>query len=202
MPQPLSKVAPNANIMIGNVGDYPMQRHPELALLVAEVIASWANVESFLLNLFIELMGGPKGKAATVFVSLDSRSARTAAIQAVARSLPEKHKKLLDAILAVTKSNAKSRDKIAHHIWGDSPNIPNALLLHNPKDSIDQLARTNIFVYRENDFKQIIKANERLAGFGQSLEFILIDHPANRDGKLYDQLCAEPEIRDKVSHQA
>ena len=59
MPQPISKVAPNANIMIGNVGDYPMQRHPELALLVAEVIVSWANVESFLLNLFIELMGGP-----------------------------------------------------------------------------------------------------------------------------------------------
>ena len=199
MPQPLSSVALNASILLGNVGDYPLQRHPELAMLVAEVIVSWGNVESFLLNLFIELMGGPKEKAATVFLSLESRSARAAAIRSVAELLPDDQKNLLFAILAIAKSNGKSRDKIAHHTWGNSPDIPDALLLFNPKDGLGpHFDNSNIFVYRKEDFTKIIKANERLAGFGQLLKFTLNDHVANKDGKLCDELCKEPEIAEQL----
>lgn len=60
MPQPLSAVSSNCSILLGNVGDYPLKRHPDLAVLVAEIIVSWGNVESFMLSLFVDLMGGPK----------------------------------------------------------------------------------------------------------------------------------------------
>jgi hypothetical protein len=203
MPQPLSRVLPRPSVRLGNVGDYPLQRHPDLAHLVAEVIVSWGNVESFMLRLFIDLMGGPKDRAAAVFLALEIQSAKNVAINAVASRLPQDQQSLLRAILALIRTNQKSRDKIAHWTWGDSPQIPDALLLANPKDQIDTgLNYDEIFIYKAKDFTDIIRSNERLAGFGLQFRFILMDHPANRGGELFAELCAEPEIQERLSHQA
>jgi hypothetical protein len=204
MPQPLSRVLTNASVRIGNVGDYPLARHPTLALLAAEVIASWSNVEAFMLRLFVQLMGGPADKAATVFLALENHSAKTAAINAVSRTLPDELQKVLNAILAIAKTQQKSRDKIAHWTWGDSPQLPDALLLLDPRTSVveDGLNKDDIFVYREHDFLEVIRANERLAGYGMTFKFILMGHVANRDGRLFAELCAEPEIRERLDRGA
>ena len=203
MPQPLSKVAPNAAYSICNVGDYPLARHPDLALLVAEVISSWSNVEAFHLNLFINLMGGKKDKAAKIFLSLESRSARLSAIRAIAADLPEKHRNLLNAILSISRSYSKARDKIAHHVWGDSHDLPDALLLVDPKYAdFETLDRSKVFVYRKNDFQRIIKDNERLAHFGGLLDFI--SQPVHSAGKdhIYERLSQEPEIAEQLRRQS
>lgn len=205
MPQLFSRIAPNSGFSIGNVGDYPLRRHPELALLVAEVIASWSNVDGFMRQLFIELMGGPADTAATVFVALEIQSAKMAAINAVADlKLSDPHKKLLRAILSLIKTNQKSRDKIAHWTWGDSPDIPDALLLSNPKDSssLAPVSPDKILVYKERDFRDIIAQNERLAGFGRRFQLVISPSgPPGRD-QLFDRLCSEPEIRDRLDRQA
>lgn len=206
MPQPLSKVAPHANVFIGNVGDRPLARHPQLALLTIEAIASWSNVENFMLGLFIQLLGGNESLASDVFLSLEAQSAKTAAIQAAAnfvlKNEPEKIK-ILKAILSMAKTNEKSRNKLAHWVWGDSPDIQDALLLINPKTTtIYDLDRSEIFVYREQDFASIIQANDRLCGFGLSFKFVLMNHVANRDGSLFRELSAEPEIRERLDHPA
>jgi hypothetical protein len=204
MPQPLSRVLPNAGVWIGNVGDYPLARHPGLALLAAEVIASWSNVEAFMLRLFVELMGGSADIAATVFLALENQSAKTAAINAASRRLPEEQRRLLHALLAIAKTQQKSRDKIAHWTWGDSPQLPDALLLLDPRTSVtdDRLSNDDVYVYKERDFVEIIRANERLAGFGMTFKFILMGHVANGDGQLFAQLCDEPEIRERLSREA
>jgi hypothetical protein len=195
-----------AGIRIGNVGDYPLRRHPELAALAAEAIASWTNVESFMLRLFVQLMGGPAETAATVFLALEIQSAKMAAINAVAPSLPEGQRHLLRALMAIAATNQRSRDRLAHWIWGDCIELPQALLLLNPKVAV--LAETgdvdldDVYVYVERDFREIIKANERLAGFGLQFMFILADHPVNQDGQLLRQLCAEPEIRERLRYPA
>lgn len=70
MPQPLSRVTPEAGIVvIGNAGDRVLARHPDLAVLAIEAIASWSNVESFMLGLFVELFGGHNSLATEVFLS-------------------------------------------------------------------------------------------------------------------------------------
>jgi hypothetical protein len=205
MPQPLTRVRPEAGVRIGNVGDAndPLSSHPDLALLAIRAIASWSNVEAFMLQLFVQLMGGPAEKAATVFLALEIQSAKSAAINAVAQSLPEEQQKLLRAVLAIAKTNQRSRDKIAHWQWGDTPALPDALLLLNPKTAVHGVPNhDDVFVYTERDFQDIIRANERLAGFGMSLTFILRGHVANRDGRLFAQLSAEPEIRERLDRPA
>lgn len=205
MPQPLSRVAPNALVSIGNVGSAypsPLAERPELALLAIQVIASWSNVEAFMMRLFVNLMGGSTDLAATVYLSLEIQSAKSAAINAAAAvKLSEQEKALLRAILALVKSHQKSRDKIAHWIWGTAPQLPDALLLANPKDLIEIPPDTDrIFVYRKKDFLDCIAANERLAGYSMNLTFML---SAYADSQMYKELCDElfaiPEIQERAN---
>ncbi|MGU7775529.1 hypothetical protein ACV229_35860 [Burkholderia sp. MR1-5-21] len=136
MPQPLSRVAPEAGIAIGNAGDRPLARHPDLAVLAIEAIASWSNVESFMLGLFVELFGGHNSLATEVFLSLDGQAAKSAAINAAAASVlkdRDAELRVLRAILAIAKTNEKDRNKLAHWTWGDSPHLPDAVLLVDPR---------------------------------------------------------------------
>ena len=207
MPQPLSRIKPGANIAIGNAGTPIFDHNPHLALLAMEGIASWSNVENFLLGLYLELLGGAGERAAIAYLAIETQSAKTQAIRAVAQNvLDGKHFSLLAAVLAVAKTAQKSRDKLAHHIWGYSPDLPDALLLIDPKSMARRQEpremREDVMVYRERDFADIIELNHRICRWGQSIRFILIDHPGNREGRLYDKLCAEPEIREKLDRQA
>lgn len=193
---------PNASVVIGNAGDRPLHRHPELAVLAIEAIASWSNVENFMLNLFIQLFGGNESMSANIYLSLENQSAKNAAINAAAdTALKEKPEELsvFKAIMAISKTNEKSRNKLAHWTWGDSPNIADGVLLIDPRSSIGELDKSEIYVYKAQDFNSIIQANDRLCGFGLRFNFILRDHVANRGGQLLNDLKSEPEIRERLS---
>ncbi|MFC3642503.1 hypothetical protein [Aquibium oceanicum] len=207
MPQPLSRVNPNASVMVGNAGIPVFHHNPSLGLLAMESIATWSNVENFLLGLYLELLGGASDRAAIAYLAIETQSAKTQAIRAVAQSvLNEDHFELLAAILKVAKTAQKSRDKLAHHIWGFSPNLPDALLLVDPRALARRLDPRefgdDVMVYRQPDFMSIIDINNRVCGWGLSLRFIVTGHPANHEGELYAQLCAEPEIRERLDRQA
>lgn len=201
MPQPLSRVLPGASVVIGNAGDRSLLRHPDLAALAMEAIASWSNVENFMLKMFLQLLGGDESVATNIYLALENQAAKTAAINAAAEAvLNEKPNELaiLKAIIAISKTNEKSRNKLAHWTWGDSPNIPDGLLLINPRSSVGNLEYSDIFVYKELDFNSIIEANDKLCGFGLRFKFILSGHVANQDGRLLAELQEEPEIRERL----
>jgi hypothetical protein len=204
--QPLSSVAPNASLTIGHAGgDWVFVKHPELAMFVAQAIASWSNVESFLLNLSVELMGRPKDTATTVYLALDTQGAKAKAVTAVAAvKLPKEQQALLRAILAIARSVQKSRDKIAHGTWGVSPDLPDALLLADPKTLVgdERPDYRDIYVYKKQDFVDIINACDRICGYGLRLAFILKGHVANARGELFRELCAEPEIVERLRRPA
>ena len=204
MPEQLSKVAPNAGVMIGNAGDRPLSRHPDLAILAMEALASWSNVEAFMLSLFVELFGGHGALAAEVFLSMQTQFAKSAAIDtAAANVLKERPEelRLLRAILAIARTSEKARNKLAHWTWGESPEVPDALLLVDPRCTKDRLDRSDIYVYKDRDFQSIIRANDRLCGFGLAFKFILMGHVANDEGRLLNELIAEPEIQERLQHQ-
>jgi len=173
MPQPLSQVQSDAGVRIGNAGDRPFLRHPQLGVLAIEAIASWANVEGFMLRFFVQLFGGSEAVAAAVYLGLTGAGPKKAAVisaaDVVLNGKPDQ-RSLLDAILAVSATNEKARDKLAHWTWGDSPHprLSDALLLVNPINAVQlekQIDKSEIFVYREQDFLDIIRANDRLCGY-------------------------------------
>lgn len=204
MPQPLSRVNPNATIIIANAGHRPLAERPQLAILVGEAINSWSNVESFLLRLFVRLFGGNGAMAAKIYLALEIQSAKTIALLEAVNAVPdEKIQALIKAVIAISKTNQKFRDKLAHHVWGVSPQLPDALLLADPKTFVIEGSNyEDVFVYRANDLQIIIDANDRLCSYGLSLLWILNEHPANIDGQLYDELYKTPEIRERLGRPA
>ena len=204
MPQPLSRVRPNASVTLGNAGDRPLARHPELAVLAIEAIASWSNVESFMLKLFIQLLGGDDSLAASVFLALETQHAKNAAIKAAAETaLAERPQELsvFRAILSIANTNEKERNKLAHWTWGDSPDIPDALLLVSSRTILRDIERSDVYVYKAQDFQAIIEANDRLCGYGSRFKLILAGHVANEDGGLLAELWNEQEITERLARQ-
>jgi hypothetical protein len=201
MPQPLPRVLSTGprTILIGNANVRVTAYNPSLGALAMEAIISWSNVESFMLNTYLRLLGGPTDPAATGYLALEGQSAKTSMIKGIAQThLADNHYKLLSAILAIAKTNEKSRNKLAHWTWGVCLQIPDGFLLVDPKDKIDGLNDETVYVYKEQDFKDIIEANDKLCGYGLSFSFIIGNHPANAGDALYNELCAEPAIRERL----
>jgi hypothetical protein len=142
-------------------------------------------------------MGGSQDLAAVSFLAQETQSAKKAAIDAVAKYvLDEKLFQLLQAILKASKPGQSGRDKLAHWTWGYSPSIPDGFLLADPRKKHTALDKSLIYVYKKQDFFDIIKLNDDLCGFGLSFSDILSGHPANKEDELYHKLCAEPVLRD------
>ena len=195
---------PDAPVVLGNAGHRALSERPHLAVLAMEAIASSSNVDSFLLKLFVKLLGGDTSLATRIYLKLEIRSAKSIAlIEAIDSIEDARYAELARAIVALSKSNQKDRDKLAHHVWGISPRLPDALLLLDPKTMTESaLDRDAIYVYKADDFGDIIAANDRLCGYTLNLLFILSGHGSNRGDALYNQLCKEPEIRERLDRQA
>ncbi|WP_223496354.1 hypothetical protein [Pseudomonas sp. A-RE-26] len=201
MPQPISRLYPDANIHYGNAGDRPLLQRPDLAALAMEAIASWSNVEAFMLRLFVELFGGKESLATEVFLALNGQSAKDSAIRAAAgfslKDRPEVFQ-VLNAILAIAGTNEKHRNKLAHHTWGFSPNIPDGLLLVDPRTSLGKVDKTAIYVWKAADFNSIISENDELCGYGFDLRQILLGHIGNQNGEIVQALLNKPKIRERL----
>lgn len=154
--------------------------------------------------MFVELFGGHSSLAAEVFLSLEGRAAKLAAINAAAASVlkdRDKELRVLRAILAIVKTNEKDRNKLTHWIWGDSPNLPDALLLVDPQTTLGKLDHSGVYVYRAQDFIAITQANDRLCGYGLRFRYVLQNHVANREGRLIAELLSEREIQERIELQ-
>ncbi|TGP17968.1 MULTISPECIES: hypothetical protein [unclassified Mesorhizobium] len=205
MPQPIGKkIGPLAYVIFGSGGEDAITNAPDLAALAMRCIASWTSVDYMLMLVYVRMLGGPEDKASTAYLALETQSAKTSVITAVGRRFLEpKVFRLLTAILAIAKTNQKSRDKLAHHLWGWDNRLPNALLLGDPRDLVTgEGLRDCVFVYEKPDLEGIIAANKRLFHFLSGFHMFLDKHPAYEDGSKFDRLCDEPEIRERLDRLA
>jgi hypothetical protein len=123
-------------------------------------------------------MGGSQHVAARMFLALNTRAPKNAAITAVAKTtLSSWQFEIFEVIANSSKSAQRKRDKLAHWVWGYSNDLPDALLLidpqHLPLDhhpfglgyQLDNLATraSEILVYDEGDFRTIAADLKELA---------------------------------------
>jgi hypothetical protein len=211
MPQPLSHLRKPVGFNLNNVGDYVLRERETLARAAMEGIATFATVESWMLELYLDLAGGNKSVAAEIFLELESRSSRSAALQPLIARLEQRYQELYHAIAKLLKTRALDRDKLAHWVWGISAQLPDALLLADPKalallDPLEpnyrEKLKASIWIYKAKDFTDIIEGNIQLASFGFKFRWIMKNHPKNREDELYHALCAEPVLADILRRRA
>lgn len=130
-PQPLSRVNPKA---VGTFGPECFDLYPELSKLVARAINIGSMIESRWSIILVNLVHADPRTGTAMYQALSSSEARRAALKAAAEVRLSKDDFLLfQAVVKVTTPQRNTRNHFAHHIWGRSPQVKNALLLALPE---------------------------------------------------------------------
>lgn len=130
MPQPLSRVSPNARV------DFSIEflrAQPVLARIICSIISLSARVDFELNLLIVKMLGADARPAIAMFDALNADSTKRAALNAAAGAvLTDPQLEVFEAVIKTATSAQKPRHKIAHWIWGSCSELPTALLLANP----------------------------------------------------------------------
>jgi hypothetical protein len=131
MPQPLNRVISNGEFRpdADVLGD-----KPELAKLVASIFALWGLIEGSLSHLLIRVLGADAEPAIAMFATLTAQHLQMGALKAAARAaLSSDDFDVFCAATSVTDGVQAPRNHLAHWIWGKCDQLPDALLLAEPK---------------------------------------------------------------------
>jgi len=131
MPQLLSNVRRNARVVL-----WPSTEDRVLGLLASHIVALSSQVDHELSLLLVHVLGANATPALAMFDEFDSQKQQMRLLRAAARAeLGDKTKRyrVFDAVLRAVMAAQSDRHKLAHWIWGHSPDIPNVLLLADPK---------------------------------------------------------------------
>lgn len=209
-PQPLLSKCRDATLS----ADYlALRQHPTLAASIAEITATWAQIECNLGVILARMLGAAARASMAMYGALKS-TAQMAALQAAAdATLTPERLELFGVMIAVVKRAAFKRNRVVHWLWGELPQVPNALVLTPPEavlglhtknaeyladfkagrpvpdpSTLAPLDLSKSFVYQEKDFAEIIdeltKVHYLTASF--ALMLVMEDQP---DGVQYQMLC-------------
>jgi hypothetical protein len=209
-PQLLSRVRPQATILVTTKA---LKLRPKLAPFIAEIIGGWASLEvtaSIILGHVLQTDAAP---IAAMLHAINSASARISMMESAgAAKLLDPELELFQAFMKIIRAAARKRNPIAHHIWGYTEELPEALLLIEPEAQLDvsvraqntirgfstethlvlQPDRDRVWVYREGDFTEIIEEQNTISK-NAFLLILYLERASFRD-QIYPQLCAEPLI--------
>jgi len=214
MPQPLSKVHPKATVILGYAEEI---FNPEFTTSIFQVVNTWAVCEHILSHLISRFVKGDFEIVTAMFHALSSSEARRDALFAAAqKALSREDFNLIRATMRAAKPTRDQRNCFVHHIWGYSPEIPDAMVLADPTALSEHILDANrsfleiwrgkpprklvdydhskIFVYRENDFFDAV-ANAKNAYEWFFKLFVVIGAPVPAHDTIRNELLSQPPIR-------
>lgn len=127
MPQPLSRVKPDADIRV-RAAALP----PKFCVYITRTITAWAYNDHLLANMLCGFLNAEYEVVAAMYQSLVSGEARRAALYAAAKAAVPQHLNLIIATIQSTKVSREERNHFAHHIWAISEQLPDAMILVDP----------------------------------------------------------------------
>jgi hypothetical protein len=131
MPQPLNRVIPNGEF---KENASVLSDKPDLAVLVASIFAHWAHIEGALSLLLVRVLGADAEPAIAMFATLTAQHLQMGALEAAAKAaLSADDFDVFLATMSVIDSVQTPRNHLAHWIWGHCDQLPDALLLADPR---------------------------------------------------------------------
>lgn len=166
MPQPLKSVKPGAAIFIANDENWQrtLERRPLIAIRAMQVISAWSLVEYFLLDAYVQLLGGANDLAAAKFVALNSATKKREAIAQLREKVPYQLHQLFDKMLKDVAAAEKFRDKLAHWVWAYSPDLEDHLLTIDPRRFVLEGANpSNTYCINADELDRVRAEYRRIA---------------------------------------
>jgi hypothetical protein len=194
-----------------------IERRPELAPYIAQVIAKWGHIEGNICSILAYLLAAEAAPTMAMLQSVRSSSAQIDMIEAAARTkiTEEAEIEMFQTVMLLGRKGAQRRHQVAHHIWAHSDQLLNALILIDPAahadifvrlqdtstttsaledESIGQPDPRRCFIYRKKEFEEILTHFQAIA---RSTTFLIhyIQPDRRRKQRAYDWLINEPMIQ-------
>jgi len=221
MPQPLSRVVPQASI---DISSGSINRRPELALEALKVIAFWAGIEGDLATILAAMLKSDVATGVAMYEALTGSEGRRAALLAAARqALPEWLYILFEAVQIATKPSRNQRNAFAHGIWATCAELPDAILSLNPSSwtkvmvshrqvrNVDGanvirptfLDQSTVLVYRKGDMARAKSDAVKALGWHEMIYTVIIDDRRGlTQGPVLGLLLQEPQIQQAIAKMA
>jgi hypothetical protein len=213
MPQPLSKVRTSK---FSRWGTIVMRSRPQLALLVVEIVAAWAETEAQLVQLLSTLLKSEKAVGMSMYLNVSGAEARRAMLDGAAeKSLSAEDHALYSKTMKAIRPVRNRRNEFAHGIWGNCDELPEALLwakaearlahdiaihearLAGDNDKVAKLAKSQmpgIMVFRGKDLQRDYKNAFLAIACVMDLNGA-IDHSRKNSAEMRQQLLRSPLLR-------
>jgi hypothetical protein len=213
MPQPLSSVAPDANYRFGVM---TLPDHADLAPYVAQVIHIGTMIEHYSTMMLAGIAHADPEAVLAMHTAVSSASAQRAMLETVAAAKLQKPDNFLfQAVQKAGLPARKIRNDFAHHIWADSREVPNALLLINPKALIEfklpflkpftlgetiyrDIDRSKIMVYREDDLKDAADTVHLAFSYIAGFKMMIDEKKPQARAQMHVALSSVPAIADAL----
>ena len=175
MPQPLSRVRPNADVT-ASIG--ALTNSPQFAMKVMTVIGYWAHIDGDLATIFSAFLKTEIPVGVAMYRALNGGATRRAVFLSAAEAALPRWKFLLTQAVIIANAGARAqRNDFAHHVWGRSDDLPDAMLLMPAEVVVDSnlshrivhevdganviipkgYDASAIMVYRDGDFDRAIE---------------------------------------------
>lgn len=151
MPQPFNKIIADPYIVLD-------EKHwidkPEVTGLVTVIFAISAKIETELGTMLARILGAQALPAIAMHEALNTQSLRRQVLEAAARAgLPETDFEYFLAVIGVLDATQKSRNRLAHWVWGYCKERPELVALADPKMVQETRQRTLAFFENYPDNK-------------------------------------------------
>lgn len=220
-PQLLSRVKPNA---LAVYGAGCLAKRPELSSYVGEVIEIWSYCDATYTSMLTNFLQADFRVAHAMLHALKSADAKRQVIQAAAdETLNDDDLIIFNAVKACTTASRNKRNEFAHCLWGISDDLPDAILLADPKhlttfmvnlaahsaglekdeqQKTQQMMtdeRSKIYVYRENDLiREVNEAQWARAQINLLSIFLSWTEDEGR-AQARAELLREPRVQESVA---
>ncbi|TIW28763.1 MAG: hypothetical protein E5V63_03890 [Mesorhizobium sp.] len=169
MTELLSAVSPKANYRVGVTA---LKERPKLAAMIAEVIALGSSIDHQWTMIMSSLSNADPQAIMAMHSTVSNSTVQRQMLLAVAAiKMKPELLNLFKAIDTVLTPCRRLRNEFAHHLWGDSEELQDALLLIDPTVWVDfdvylktpdaaaqsPNAHEKIFVYREKDLGEAVQ---------------------------------------------
>src|ERR1700730_10603193 len=131
--QPLSRVKRHAQV---RHDPNALDDKPEMAKHVSNIFAYWGLIEHRLSLMLVRVLGADAVPALAMFSTLTAQHLQLGALEAAAKAaLTQQEFDVFKAATNVTDSVQTPRNQLAHWVWASAPQLPDALLLAEPKSA-------------------------------------------------------------------
>jgi hypothetical protein len=225
--QPLSKFSKGKGL---NFGPPSSWKRPLLLKYVMLVIEHWSTTELRLLLILRHCLGGDPTIAAEMLLAIENQNIqRTVIMTATKAVLPKDDWPLVEAAFMSMNASRNVRNRFAHHIWGVADDMPDALLLLDPKDMAilmaqlvkqaainkmagkepapvdidDILDRSKVMVWREKDFQLECDIAHRASTITDVIsKFIFMTKNGQSADSIRQSLLSDPLIQERLRKQS